>query len=84
MDYPVSGETAVLLPRWHNRDQARQVQAYRASPEHLEEAMRKSARAAAADEYMSADEYIRRIDRMLLITGTVFVALAVGLILQMA
>jgi len=46
--------------------------------------MRKSARAAAADEYMSADEYIRRIDRMLLITGTVFVALAVGLILQMA
>ena len=40
--------------------------------------MRKSARA------MSADEYIRRIDRMLVITSMVIVALAVGLILQMA
>jgi hypothetical protein len=40
--------------------------------------MRNSARA------MSADEYIRRIDRMLVITSTVIVALAVGLILQIA
>jgi hypothetical protein len=78
VDYPVPWETAVLLPRWHNSDQAGQVQASRASPEHLEDPMRNSARA------MSADEYIRRVDRMLVITSTVVVALAVGLILQIA
>jgi len=45
--------------------------------------MRKSAHTVAADEYMTAGEYIRRIDRMLVITSMVIVALAVGLILQM-
>lgn len=39
--------------------------------------MRKPARA------ITADEYIRRIDRMLLITSTVVVVLATGLFAQM-
>jgi hypothetical protein len=55
VDYPVTGETADLLLRWHNRGQARRVQAYRANAPFLEEAMRKSARAIAVDEYISAD-----------------------------
>jgi hypothetical protein len=42
-----------------------------------EEIMRKPARA------ISADEYIRRIDRMLIITSVVIVALAAGLFAQM-
>jgi hypothetical protein len=40
--------------------------------------MRRPARA------ITADEYIRRIDRMLIITSLVTVALAVGLLVQMA
>jgi len=40
--------------------------------------MRKTARA------VSADEYIRRIDRMLIVTSVVIVALSVSLLVQMA
>ena len=40
--------------------------------------MRKPARA------VSADEYIRRIDRMLIVTSVVIVALSVSLFVQMA
>ena len=40
--------------------------------------MRKTARA------ISADEYIRRIDRMLIVTSVVIVALSVSLLVQMA
>jgi hypothetical protein len=32
----------------------------------------------------SADDYIRRIDRLLIVIGTIAVMLAVGLILQLA
>jgi hypothetical protein len=39
--------------------------------------MRKPARA------ITADEYIRRIDRMLLLTSTVVIVLAAGLLAQM-
>jgi hypothetical protein len=45
--------------------------------------MQKPARAIAVGECISAEEYIRRIDRTLVITSTVIVALTVGLILQM-
>jgi hypothetical protein len=40
--------------------------------------MRKPARA------ITADEYIRRIDRILVVTSTVVIVLAAGLFLQMA
>jgi hypothetical protein len=43
-----------------------------------EEIMRKTARS------VSADEYIRRIDRMLIVTSVVIVALSVSLLVQMA
>lgn len=43
----------------------------------LERAMRKPARP------ITADEYIRRIDRMLFLTSTVVIVLAAGLFVQM-
>lgn len=66
------------MARWYSRNETRQVEAYRGEFGPLETAMHKPARA------ITADEYIRRIDRMLVITSAVIVALATALFIRMA